>query len=453
MTPATSQSPRCSWPPPPARGAVARPHGAAPTACPRRRRAGAARRHAGADRAVPVLAGRRRARGAGAGRRAAQRQVVPRGGDQVDAVRARLRRAHRRRALPGHRQRHQRADHLALRARRRARATRSSCRPTPSSPPSTPSCCCTPCPSSSTPTSRPSRSTRARSRPPSPTGTRAIMPVHLGGSAGRPRHDPEARTRAQRPRDRGRLPGPPGRVAGPQGRHLRHGRAASASRPARTSTPARAARSSPTTRRWSRRCYALPQQQPRPRATPATTSRIARRARNLRMTEFQARAALGADDAPRGAVEARATTNAAYLTSLLKEIPGITPARHVRGLHAQRVPPLHVPLRRRALRRAAAGGVPQGATRRRRPGLRRLLAAQQGAVPRGGARLSRASSASTVARRWLAAGASATSARRTIGCAREAVWLTQTMLLGPRRDMDQIADAVRKVQAHAARLS
>ena len=35
----------------------------------------------------------------------------------------------------------------------------------------------------------------------------------------------------------------------------------------------------------------------------------------------------------------------------------------------------------------------------------------------------------------------------------EAVWLGQTMLLGPRRDMDQIAEAARKVSAHAARLA
>ena len=34
----------------------------------------------------------------------------------------------------------------------------------------------------------------------------------------------------------------------------------------------------------------------------------------------------------------------------------------------------------------------------------------------------------------------------------EAVWLTQNMLLGPRLDMDQIAEAVRKIQEHAAEL-
>ena len=35
----------------------------------------------------------------------------------------------------------------------------------------------------------------------------------------------------------------------------------------------------------------------------------------------------------------------------------------------------------------------------------------------------------------------------------EAVWFTQTMLLGPREDMDQIADAVRKIQRQAAALA
>ena len=34
----------------------------------------------------------------------------------------------------------------------------------------------------------------------------------------------------------------------------------------------------------------------------------------------------------------------------------------------------------------------------------------------------------------------------------EAVWLTQTMLLGPRSDMDQIAEAVRKIQRYAPQL-
>src|SRR5438270_13673373 len=35
----------------------------------------------------------------------------------------------------------------------------------------------------------------------------------------------------------------------------------------------------------------------------------------------------------------------------------------------------------------------------------------------------------------------------------EAVWLTQNMLLGPRTAMDQIDEAVRKIQAHAGELA
>ena len=34
----------------------------------------------------------------------------------------------------------------------------------------------------------------------------------------------------------------------------------------------------------------------------------------------------------------------------------------------------------------------------------------------------------------------------------EAVWFTQTTLLGPREDMDHIAEAIRKIQAQAAEL-
>jgi perosamine synthetase len=35
----------------------------------------------------------------------------------------------------------------------------------------------------------------------------------------------------------------------------------------------------------------------------------------------------------------------------------------------------------------------------------------------------------------------------------EAVWFTQTMLLGQREDMDQITDAIRKIQKYAAMLA
>ena len=35
----------------------------------------------------------------------------------------------------------------------------------------------------------------------------------------------------------------------------------------------------------------------------------------------------------------------------------------------------------------------------------------------------------------------------------EAVWFSQNMLLGPQSDMDQIAEAIGKLQAHAAALA
>jgi hypothetical protein len=35
----------------------------------------------------------------------------------------------------------------------------------------------------------------------------------------------------------------------------------------------------------------------------------------------------------------------------------------------------------------------------------------------------------------------------------EAVWFTQNMLLGPRTDMDQIVEAVRKIRASASQLA
>ena len=35
----------------------------------------------------------------------------------------------------------------------------------------------------------------------------------------------------------------------------------------------------------------------------------------------------------------------------------------------------------------------------------------------------------------------------------EAVWLTQNMLLGPRGDMDHVAEAVRKIQKYASELA
>ena len=75
--------------------------------------------------------------------------------------------------------------------------------------------------------------------------------------------------------------------------------------------------------------------------------------------------------------------NAAYLTSLLKQIPGITPARMYEGCTRNAYHLYMFRYDAGRLLRAAPSRVPQGARRGRRSRLERLLAAQQGAVPRG----------------------------------------------------------------------
>ena len=81
------------------------------------------------------------------------------------------------------------------------------------------------------------------------------------------------------------------------------------------------------------------------------------RGANLRMTEFQGNLLL----AQMTRLEEQSRTreqNAQYLTRMLKEIPGILPGQDVRGLHAERLSSLHVPLQERGIRRLAPGEVP-----------------------------------------------------------------------------------------------
>ena len=77
---------------------------------------------------------------------------------------------------------------------------------------------------------------------------------------------------------------------------------------------------------------------------PATAGfTYVRNGANLRMTEFQA--ALLLQQLTRLEEQSRRREqNAAYLTELLREIPGITPAQDVRRLHAKCLSSLHVPL-------------------------------------------------------------------------------------------------------------
>jgi perosamine synthetase len=171
---------------------------------------------------------------------------------------------------------------------------------------------------------------------------------------------------------------------------------------------------------------------------------------NLRMTEFQA--ALLTAQMTR--LEAQARTrdeNAAHLTSLLKQIPGITPARMYEGctrnayhLYMFRYDPGGFSGLPRAafLKALGAEGVPASSgysPLNEEPFLEDALATRGFQAIYSKAALDA----------WRERNRCPQNERL---CS-EAVWMAQTMLLGPRRDMGDIAEAVRKVQSHSAQLA
>lgn len=166
---------------------------------------------------------------------------------------------------------------------------------------------------------------------------------------------------------------------------------------------------------------------------------------NLRLTEFQAALLL----AQMTRLEAQSTTretNAAYLTTQLAQIPGITPAKMYPGvtrnayhLYMFRYDP------------AGFAGLPRAAF------LKALRAegipASSGYSPLNKEPFLANAFASTGFQRIYGAAAIKAMEERNRTpqndrLCEEAVWLTQTMLLGPRQDMDQIVEAVRRIQKH-----
>jgi perosamine synthetase len=171
---------------------------------------------------------------------------------------------------------------------------------------------------------------------------------------------------------------------------------------------------------------------------------------NLRMTEFQGAILMAQMTRIEAQAKAR-TENARYLTSLLKEIPGIAPARmydgctrnayHLYMFRYDKTRFVGVP-RSAFLKALAAEGIPASGgytPLNTQPFLKNVLAS------RGYKRLFPA--------KVLAEWQERTSCPVNDRLCQEAVWLTQTMLLAPRSAMDQIADAVRKIQAHARELA
>ncbi len=170
---------------------------------------------------------------------------------------------------------------------------------------------------------------------------------------------------------------------------------------------------------------------------------------NLRMTEFQA-ALLTAQMTRLEAQSRTRDENAAYLTSLLKQIPGISPARMYEGctrnayhLYMFRYDANQFSGLPRAafLKALGAEGVPASggySPLNKEPFLQQALSGPGFQAIYTKARLDA----------WRERNQCPQNDRL---CS-EAVWLTQTMLLGPREDMDDIAEAVRKIQAHSAQL-
>ena len=170
---------------------------------------------------------------------------------------------------------------------------------------------------------------------------------------------------------------------------------------------------------------------------------------NLRMTEFQGALLM----AQMTRIEAQAKTrteNARYLTSLLKEIPGIAPARMYDGCtrNAYHLYMFRYDQTRFAgiprsvfLKALAAEGIPAASgytPLNTQPFLKNVLAS------RGYKRL--------FPPKDLAEWQERTRCPVNDRLCEEAVWFTQTMLLAPRGAMDRIAEAVRKIQMHAAEL-
>lgn len=169
---------------------------------------------------------------------------------------------------------------------------------------------------------------------------------------------------------------------------------------------------------------------------------------NLRMTEFQA-ALLMAQMTRLEAQSQTRSKNAAYLTGLLEQIPGITPARMYPGCTRNAY---HLYMFRYDQRQFA--GLPRAA-------FLKALAAEGVPASAGYSPLNKepflddalsSRGYQAIYGKELAAWRERNACPRNDALCSQAVWLTQTMLLGPREDMDDIAEAVRKVQRNAAQL-
>jgi perosamine synthetase len=170
---------------------------------------------------------------------------------------------------------------------------------------------------------------------------------------------------------------------------------------------------------------------------------------NLRLTEFQAAMLLAQMTRLERQSRIR-DSNGAYLTSLLSTIPGIVPARTYPGCTRNAY---HLYMfrydtaafggvtRTQFLKALGAEGVPASGGYSPLTGEPSVVETLKG---RGYQRIYGKAELDRLVER--------NQCPENERLCNEAVWLTQTMLLGPRTDMYQIAEAIRKIQRHAGEL-
>jgi len=201
---------------------------------------------------------------------------------------------------------------------------------------------------------------------------------------------------------------------------------------------------------WADQCYAFHNQCRPRRGGGGETAPGSLRGGNFRMTEFQAALLLAQMTRLEEQMRIR-EQNAACLDRLLRDIPGIVPAKtyaggtrnayHLFMFRYQREHFANLP-RKRFLEALKAEGVEARAGYGR---LNRAAFLQRALASRSWQRLFPADT--------LAKWAERTECPANDRLAEEAAWFTQTTLLGTRADMEQIADALRKIQKHAAELA
>ena len=200
---------------------------------------------------------------------------------------------------------------------------------------------------------------------------------------------------------------------------------------------------------FARTCYRFHNQGQGGQA-PAHTAGSGTRGTNLRMTEFQG-ALLIAQMTRVIAQTNRRTEHANYLTKLLNEIPGIKPAKLYPGVTKSAY---HLYMfrydksafaglsRRKFLDALSAEGVPcsPGYGMMNKDAYVTNLAKNPHYLKIYGEK---------TMKDWLDRNQCPENDKLS---GEEAVWLFQTMLLGTRKDMDQIAEAIRKIQKYAVEI-